>query len=59
MVVLLVSCLRDNSKFAIEAYELFRKIDVDGCVPNNCSYNTMIQGFLRNRDIVRAAQILH
>ncbi|XWS74543.1 hypothetical protein CRYUN_Cryun01aG0007000 [Craigia yunnanensis] len=43
---------------ANEAYELFRKMEVNGCLPNDCSYNVLIQGFLQNNDISTAAKIL-
>ncbi|WRX25338.1 Pentatricopeptide repeat - like 10 [Theobroma cacao] len=29
-----------------EAYELFRKMEVNGCLQDSFSYNTMIRGFL-------------
>ena len=41
-----------------EAYESFRKMEVNGCLPNDCSYNVLIQGLLLNNDISTAAKIL-
>ena len=43
---------------ANKAYELFRKMEVNGCLPDDCSYNVLIQGFLQNNDISTAAKIL-
>jgi pentatricopeptide repeat protein len=41
-----------------EAYELFRKMEVDGFLPNSCSYNVIIQGFLQNQDSTAAVQLI-
>ena len=41
-----------------DAYDLFRKMEVNGCLQDDCSYNTMIWGFLQINDISRAAKIL-
>ncbi|GAV63205.1 PPR_2 domain-containing protein [Cephalotus follicularis] len=41
-----------------EAYDLFRKMEDYGCVPNSCSYNTIIKGFFRNNDASIAMQLL-
>ncbi|XP_039002420.1 pentatricopeptide repeat-containing protein At1g63130, mitochondrial-like [Hibiscus syriacus] len=31
-----------------EAYQMFRSMEENGCSPNSCCYNVMIQGLLRN-----------
>ncbi|KAJ6380098.1 hypothetical protein OIU76_016701 [Salix suchowensis] len=41
-----------------EAYELFRKMAVLGCLPNGCTYNVVIQGFLRNGDASNAGRLM-
>ena len=40
-----------------EALEAFRKMEEDGCPPNEWSYNVIIRGFLRHRDESRAVQL--
>lgn len=34
----------------IEANELFKKIEENGCSPNHFTYNTIIQGFLQHNE---------
>jgi pentatricopeptide repeat protein len=41
-----------------EAYDLFRKMEDDGFLPNSCSYNVMIQGFLQNQDSSTAIRLI-
>ncbi|XP_022714554.1 putative pentatricopeptide repeat-containing protein At1g12700, mitochondrial [Durio zibethinus] len=33
-----------------EAFDLHRKMEDDGCLPNSCFYSTMIRGFLANNN---------
>ncbi|KAJ6380109.1 hypothetical protein OIU76_016712 [Salix suchowensis] len=33
-------------------------MEVDGCLPNSCTYNVIIQGFLRNGDTSNAVQLI-
>ncbi|GAV70123.1 PPR domain-containing protein [Cephalotus follicularis] len=44
---------------ANKAYDLFRKIEENGCSLDGCSYNKFILGLLRNNDTSRAMQLLH
>ncbi|XVF82426.1 hypothetical protein PTKIN_Ptkin16aG0046800 [Pterospermum kingtungense] len=39
-----------------EAYELFRKMEADGCMQDSCTFNRMIQGFLHNNDKFRTVK---
>jgi pentatricopeptide repeat protein len=41
-----------------EACELFREMAVNGCLPNSCTYNVIIQGFLRNGDTPNAVRLI-
>ena len=41
-----------------EAYRLFRKMEDDGFMPDSCSYNVIIQGFLQIRDSSTAVQLI-
>ncbi|XVE84589.1 hypothetical protein DITRI_Ditri17bG0024700 [Diplodiscus trichospermus] len=41
-----------------EAYHLFRTMGDNGCLPNSCSFNVMIQGLLRNSYTSKAIQLL-
>jgi pentatricopeptide repeat protein len=41
-----------------EAYKLFRKMEDDGFLPDSCSYNVIIQGFLQNQDPSTAIQLI-
>jgi pentatricopeptide repeat protein len=42
-----------------EAYDLFRKMEDDGFLPNSCSYNVIIQGFLQNQDSSTAIRLIN
>lgn len=35
-----------------------RKMEEDGCTPNACSYNVIIQGFLQHKDTSTAMQLI-
>jgi pentatricopeptide repeat protein len=41
-----------------EAYKLFRKMEDNGFLPDSCSYNVIIQGFLKNQDSSTAVQLI-
>jgi pentatricopeptide repeat protein len=41
-----------------EAYDLFRKMEDDGFLPDSCSYNVIIQGFLQNQDSSTAIRLI-
>jgi pentatricopeptide repeat protein len=41
-----------------EAYRLFRKMEDDGFMPDSCSYNVIIQGFLQIRDSSTAVRLI-
>ena len=42
-----------------EASELLKKMDGHVCSPNECTYNTIIQGLLRHNETSRAMKYLH
>nr|KJB61753.1 hypothetical protein B456_009G378000 [Gossypium raimondii] len=41
-----------------EAYRLFGSMGDNDCLPDNCCYNVMIRGFLRNSYTSKATQLL-
>ncbi|XP_050207672.1 pentatricopeptide repeat-containing protein At3g22470, mitochondrial-like [Mercurialis annua] len=41
-----------------EAHQVFRKMEEDGCFLNDCTYNVIIQGFIRHNDLQRARQLI-
>ena len=41
-----------------EGNTLFMGMDENGCSPNDCNYNTIIRGLLRNNAVLRAIQLL-
>jgi pentatricopeptide repeat protein len=41
-----------------EAYKLFRKMKDEGFLPDSCSYNVIIQGFLQNHDSSTAIRLI-
>ena len=42
-----------------KAVNLFREMEKNGCPPNECTYNTMIRGCIKNHEISRALQLRH
>ena len=41
-----------------EANELLEKMDSNGCSPNECTYNTIIQGLLQHSETSKATKYL-
>ncbi|KAG6738019.1 hypothetical protein POTOM_059555 [Populus tomentosa] len=41
-----------------EAFEAFRKMEEDGCSPDEWSYNVIIRGFLQHKDASRVVQLI-
>ena len=41
-----------------EANELLEKMDSNGCSPNGCMYNTIIQGLLQHSETSKATKYL-
>uniref|UniRef100_A0A2C9W641 Pentacotripeptide-repeat region of PRORP domain-containing protein n=3 Tax=Manihot esculenta TaxID=3983 RepID=A0A2C9W641_MANES len=42
-----------------EAYKLFKDMEKVGCLPNNCCYNIIIQGFLKHEDLPKASELIN
>uniref|UniRef100_A0A199UCK5 Pentacotripeptide-repeat region of PRORP domain-containing protein n=2 Tax=Manihot esculenta TaxID=3983 RepID=A0A199UCK5_MANES len=42
-----------------EAYKVFRDMEKGGCLPNNFSYNIIIQGFLKHEDLPKASELIN
>ncbi|CAI0429580.1 unnamed protein product [Linum tenue] len=41
-----------------EAYDLFRKMELDGCLPDSFCYNRIIHGFLHDKDPHEAVALI-
>ena len=42
-----------------EVVELLEKVDGNGCLPNDRTYNTIIQGLLQHNETSRVMKYLH
>uniref|UniRef100_A0A199UCK7 Pentacotripeptide-repeat region of PRORP domain-containing protein n=1 Tax=Manihot esculenta TaxID=3983 RepID=A0A199UCK7_MANES len=42
-----------------EAYKVFKDMEKVGCLPNNCCYNIIIQGFLKHEDLPKASELIN
>ncbi|KAJ9162528.1 hypothetical protein P3X46_022293 [Hevea brasiliensis] len=55
----IVNALCKCGKKKYEAYKVFRGMKKSGCLPNDCCYNVIIQGFLKHKDVSKATQLIN